>query len=337
MTVPERYSLLVPFFNEAERLPATLASIAAQTLDPARLFVVGVDDGSTDAGPEVFRAWLAETGRAGILVRGGARSIPAALNRGLREADARDGIVRLDAHTRYAPDYLARIDAAFARLGEDVRCVGNAQVPGPQRDFARRVHAALYTNPLGLGPTPYRTARDERDVPDVYLGAWRPGVLQALGGWDERWRANEDSELSARLRTAGGRIRRIDLRADYVLTCGPLGAIRKWGRYGFWRAQTLKAHPETLRPRHLAPSLAVLGAGALAASPARAALAPLVAAYALAVVARRPATEPVAVTLAAIPFFATLQCAFGLGILRGFLRPLPPPATGGADPYRTST
>jgi poly-beta-1,6-N-acetyl-D-glucosamine synthase len=54
----ERLLLITPCRNEAEHLERTLASVAAQTRAPDLWLIV--DDGSTDATPEILNRWAAE-------------------------------------------------------------------------------------------------------------------------------------------------------------------------------------------------------------------------------------------------------------------------------------
>ena len=225
--------------------------------------------------------------------------------------------MRLDAHTVYGPQYVAAIEQALSSLPGEVWCVGGAPVPGEEPRFGEALHAALFTNPMGLGPAPFRSSADVREVEHVYLGGWRPGVLQRLGGWDERWRANEDCELSARLRAAGGRIVRIPLESRVLITRGPLGAVRQWARYGYWRARTIREHPEVMRGRHLIPPVALLGAAVAAATPLRVALLPAAGLYAAGVIAGRRRKEAALVTLASPGFFAAVHVAYALGLLAG--------------------
>jgi cellulose synthase/poly-beta-1,6-N-acetylglucosamine synthase-like glycosyltransferase len=311
----------MPFLNETPNLPVTLASLAAQTVPRERIFVIGVDNASVDGSGELVRAWLAEHGVAGVVVVEPARSIPRALNTGLRLARAGDVVVRIDAHTRYAPDYLAAIAAAFARLPADVWCVGGAPTPPEPDSFTSGLLNALYTNPLGLGPADFRARLAEpKAVDHVYLGAWRPGVLESLGGFDTRWLANEDSELSARIIEAGGRVFRIDARCLRKETRGLAGTVRQWSRYGFWRAQTLKRHPQMTRPRHLAPPIALTGFVALLCSPWRALALAAYALYAAATIAKRRPGERAAVTAGALVFFPAVHVGYALGLLRGAIR-----------------
>jgi len=307
------------FRNEAEQLPAVLASLAAQTVAHRRLLLIAVDDGSSDGGEAIVEEWLKRGDVDGRLIRAEFASIPYALNRGLTLVGPDDYVVRLDAHTIYEPQYVERILDAFADLGSDVWCVGTSDTPLPQKNFGKALHAALFTNPMGLGPADFRTRGKVRSVKSVYLGAWRPGVLQRLGGYDVRWPANEDAELAERLRAAGGRVVRIEARAEKIITRGALSALRQWIRYGFWRAQTLKRHPGAIGIRHLAPPIAFLAALILLASPARAILVPAYLAYALAIVALRSRSEAWFVTLATLIYFPLFHCGYALGILTGLL------------------
>ncbi len=313
----------MPFLNEGRHLTAVLASLAAQTIDPSRLYVIGVDNGSTDGGDAYFERWLAAGPIAGRLVRDEVRSIPHALNRGLKYVMQTDIVVRLDAHTLYAPDYLATIDQALASLPADVWCVGGAPTPHlGDEDYGRALGIALYSNPLGLGPADFRktdlTAPVE--VSTVYLGAWRPGVLTRLGGFDERWAANEDCELTERIRSLGGHIVRIPVRAGRIATRGPGAMIKQWSRYGFWRMQTFKRYPSAVRPRHVAVPLGLLVSIALLCSRFRAFLLPLYALYALATIRSRRAGETVAVTAGTLLFFPLVHCGYAGGLLVGLAR-----------------
>ena len=310
----------MPFLNEARHLPRVLETIERQDFARDRIFFIGVDNGSTDEGPALVLEWLRRTGIAGTVVRAAARSIPHALNAGLAQAADSDVVVRLDAHTLYDPRYLATIASAFETLGPVVWCVGGAPTPAPAHDFESALGEALYSNPMGLGPADYRTSDATRPVSTVYLGAWRPGVVQRLGGFDERWLANEDCELTERIAAAGGRVFRIPVRCGRICTRGPAATVRQWSRYGFWRAQTFKRYPQAIRPRHVAIPTALVGALALLLSPVRVALIPLYAAYAVATIAFRRRGERPLVTAATLVFFPLVHDAYALGLITGALR-----------------
>jgi len=316
-----RVACIMPFLNEGSHLDAVLATIDAQTLDPARTFLIAVDNGSTDDGRATLEAWLASRPGRGIVLDAAIRSIPHALNVGLGATETTDIIVRLDAHTLYEPDYLQTIVEAFETLEDDVWCVGGAPTPAKALGYSRRLGEALYSNPMGLGPADFRQdGGGVRRVSTVYLGAWRPGVLQRLGGFDERWAANEDCELTERIRANGGAIARIPVRCGRIPTRGPVATIKQWSRYGFWRAQTFKRYPSAIRPRHVAAPVALTVALVLLMSPWRLLLVPLYLAYAADSVAFGKPGEAPAITAGSLLFFPLVHTGFASGLVVGALR-----------------
>ncbi|MCW3011112.1 MAG: glycosyl transferase, partial [Solirubrobacterales bacterium] len=244
---------------------------------------------------------------------------PAALNLGLRAARGRY-VVRMDAHTRYRPDY---VRAGIERLARgDV-----AHASGPQvavgYDRGSRLTALALASRLGVGGATFRAAGAERDVDSGFLGAWRREDLEALGGWDERWVRNQDAELAARLRANGGRLVCIpEMAAEYR----PRSSLRALGRqyrdYGRYRARTSVHHPATLRRSHLLPPALVL-ALPLALAPHRAALPArcAIAAYAVALATEGVRLDPRPATVAALAArWATMHLSWGAGFLTGLRR-----------------
>lgn len=312
-------TLIMPVYNEAPDLPEVLESLSAQTYPHGLMTVVVVDGGSTDGSAAIVRAWLASSDIAGEVLHNPRRTIPTSLNLAIASAPAANAIVRLDAHTTYAADYVAAIVAAFAALPPAVACVGGPQVPMAETRPDRALVAALYSNPMGLGGAEFRAVSHARPARGVYLGAWRAGILQSVGGYDETWEANEDGELAARLRAAGYETYLIAARSEYRVKRGPAAAVRQWAKYGYWRAQTLRRYPREARLRHFVPPLALVGALVLAATPLRGALAVLYALYAAGVLAKRSAGESFPISLAACVFFPACQAAWSAGLLRGLL------------------
>ena len=83
MTPPPAVSVVLPFRDEAAHLSECLESIRRQTLDDWEL--VAVDDGSSDASPDIVRD-LSDSDPRVRLLRPGRVGLVAALNLGVREA-----------------------------------------------------------------------------------------------------------------------------------------------------------------------------------------------------------------------------------------------------------
>jgi succinoglycan biosynthesis protein ExoA len=320
-----RVCVIMPFLNEAADLPDVLASLEVQTYPRSKLRLEAVDNGSADSGPHIVNAWLRRTQTDGEVIYFASRSIPQALNVALRLARADEYIVRLDAHAIYPPEYIRTLVTALLGADKSVCCVGGSRITDSPLSFEHAIVEALFRNPMGLGGGTYRPTPVAREIENVYLGVWRPGVVQRAGGWNPAWKANEDSELSARLRAAGGRIVQLPVATRYRVKRGLFAEIRQWFGYGFWKAQTIKLHRASLRPRQVVPLLALLAGLGLALSPARIALVPLVAVYWGAIIYKRRSGESPVVTAASLLFFPATHIAFACGLILGSLFP-PPPA-----------
>jgi succinoglycan biosynthesis protein ExoA len=314
----------MPVFNERAHLPETLASIAAQRFDRARMQLVVVDGGSTDGSREFVADWFVNVSMHGVIVDNPRRRIPIALNLGAAHAGPSDIIIRLDAHTVYDESFVADTVSALETADPLVGEVGPAQIPDMHATFEHQVVGAILIHPIGLARLGVTDIPAARPTETVYLGSWKPGVLHRLGGFDERFAANEDSELEARLRKYGWRILLIPAKCSYKVNRSVWKTIRQWGNYGFWRAQTTRRFPDEFRFRHLLPPLFVLAGFALLISPWRLALVPVAALYALGMIIFRGRDIPFAVGIACAAIFPLVQAAWGIGFLRGII-PRPPP------------
>lgn len=138
MTARPPLSIVVPAYNEASRLPGTLAELVRRFPDPAIELVV-VDDGSTDGTAAIARAALADRPTATVVEfpenrgKGAAVRAGVALTRG-------DVVLYMDADL--ATD-LGILDAALARLADVDVVVGSRAVPGSTVLDTTRLRAAM--------------------------------------------------------------------------------------------------------------------------------------------------------------------------------------------------
>ena len=281
-----------------------------------------LDGGSTDGTRELLDVLAGEDDRIRVLDNP-ERTVPHALNIGLREARA-SVVVRMDAHTIYPPRYLAA-GLRRLRLG-DVVWVSGPQLPHGVNAGTRRIALALSTR-LGTGGATHRhEAVGETEAASGFSGLFDRGFLERLGGWDEGWTVNEDAELAARVRKAGGRIVVLPaLAAQYV----PRGSLRalacQYRRYGVYRAKTSVRHQQSMELRHALPPGLVLAAivAALPLGSVRLAARLVIAAYGggLLTTAAAAARRAPLLDAAALPaVFVTMHAAWGTGFLAGCAR-----------------
>lgn len=316
-----KVSVVIPARNEEKSIRCFLDSVLANDYPQDDLEILIVDGMSTDRTAEIVREYAHRYPFIRLL-ENPRRVIPAALNVGIREARG-EIIVRMDAHTTYASDYIRLAVSALETTGAAM--IGGIQRPTGSTLITQAIAAAT-SSPFGMGNSYYHYGTEMRWVEDsVYLGTWYKSTLLQLGGFNENWLINEDSELNERLRASGGKILlNPNLRVSYQVR-GSLPALaRQFFRYGFWRARTFAIYPSSLSWRHLVPPAFVLGLFvSLAIVRESMLLAGLVpCAYALAnlfmsgkIVARQGwnrALAPVA--------FGTVHVSWGTGFLLGLVR-----------------
>lgn len=104
-----KISVVIPVYNEAERLAACLQSIAAQTVLPYEVIVV--DNNSTDGSALIAQSFTFVT-----LLSERRQGIVHARDRGY-DAAAGDVIARIDADSLLPPGWLAHIEEFYAKSG----------------------------------------------------------------------------------------------------------------------------------------------------------------------------------------------------------------------------
>jgi succinoglycan biosynthesis protein ExoA len=317
-------SVLIPVLDEERHIRAAVASMQAQRFD-GEVELIFLDGRSRDRTRAILEELAREDPRIRVLDNPAQRT-PQGLNVGLAAARG-SYVARMDAHTHYPPSYLA--DGVRRLEHGDVEHVSGPQIARGDGAWSRRVALALSTR-LGVGGAGFRSlGGDEVEVDSGFTGVWRRDTLERHGGWDEGWPQNQDAELAARIRAAGGRLVCLpEMAAGYVPRDSLKALARQYWRYGIYRAKTSRRHPNALRRSHvLAPGLTLAALVAPLPGPvgrlARLGLAGYVAA--VIVVSLRAALSDRAADAAALPVvFATMHFAWGLGFLWGMARFGPP-------------
>ncbi len=318
----EPVSVIIPTYNEEGYIDACLQSVHAQSYGPANLEVLVVDGDSEDRTTELAAEWRDRLPGLRILDNP-RRQQGAALNIALAKA-SHELIVRLDAHSKYAADYVERCIDALERSAATV--VGGPMRPEGETPFGEAVALAT-TTPFGVGPGRFHYSEEEEYVDTVFLGAFRRTEIIAAGGYDEGIRqAAEDHELNFRITKGGGTIL-LDpaIRSTYHPRSSPGALWRQYHNYGQGKASTLRKHRALPTWRPWIPALFVFGIIAsplwLAFSSSRLVGLGVLAAYAALVlitasIKARLRPGSAVRTAAAI---VIMHISYGLGFLRGVL------------------
>lgn len=256
----------MPCYNEQQTIRLLLASIYQQTFPKLKMEVIIADGLSTDNTRQEILTFQQDHPELAVrVVDNPQRIIPAGLNQALSVAEG-DVIVRLDAHSMPAEDYVQRCVAAIeAGLGDNVGGLWEIQ-PGGDTWQARSIACAA-SHPLGVGDARYRVGGTAQEVDTVPFGAFQRSLIAGIGNYDESLLTNEDYEFNTRIRQSGGRIW-FDpaIKSQYIARSDISSLARQYWRYGYWKVRMLKRFPSAFRWRQIAgvfvisfPFLAILG------------------------------------------------------------------------------
>ncbi len=251
-------SVIVPCYNEEATICLLLEAICRQSLPLAQMEVILADGMSTDRTRAEIAAFQDQHPELELrVVDNPRRAIPSGLNRAI-EASTGEFLVRLDAHSIPAADYVERcVQALRAGRGDNVGGVWEIR-PGGSGWIARSIAVAA-AHPFGVGDALYRFTSQAAYVDTVPFGSFRRDTIQRIGSFDESLLTNEDYELNTRLRQQGGRIW-LDpqIRSGYFARANLPSLARQYVRYGYWKQHMLRRYPRTLRWRQALPPLFTL-------------------------------------------------------------------------------
>lgn len=247
-------TVVMPVRNEALYIERSLGAVLAQNYPRDRIEII-VTDGMSDDDtiPRIFR--LRDAGRV-RLIANPRRIQSSGLNRAIEQASG-DIIIRVDAHTIIAPDYVRRCVETLQATG--AHGVGGRLNPVGQGRVAQAV-AAASQSPFAV-PSTYRTSSRAQYADSVYMGAYPRHVLERVGLFDERLAVNEDYELNYRIRQSGGRLYHSpDLCSTYHGRHDLPALARRYFRYGFGKPRVLRKHPHSARLRFMVAPILVVSA-----------------------------------------------------------------------------
>ncbi len=316
-------SIVLPCRNEQGYIQACLQSILQQEPPAGGLEILVADGMSTDGTREYLQQIAREQPQIRVLDNPG-RIVSTGLNAAIRAARG-EIIVRMDAHTIYAPDYVRQCLAVLSETGAD-------NVGGPMQTTAttimERAIRAVFHSTCAVGGARSHQAGYEGYVDTVIYGCWNKAVFERIGNFDEELVRNQDDEHNLRLVRAGGKIYQSTRIRSWYHVRGSLQALfRQYMQYGYWKVLVIRRHHTPASWRHVVPGtflacLCLLAALGLFWTPAwwgAVALAVLYAATALAaavVIAARTSW----ILLPVLP--VVLGCfhfGYGYGFLRGIL------------------
>jgi succinoglycan biosynthesis protein ExoA len=242
-------SIVLPCRNEQGFIQACLESALNQDLPEGEFEIIVADGMSTDG----TREYLQEMARQHAQIRrldNPGRIVSTGLNAAIRAARG-EIIVRMDAHTIYAPDYVRQCLAVMNETGAE-------NVGGPMqtvaKTFMERAIRAVFHSALAVGGARSHQAGYEGYVDTVIYGCWKKSIFERLGDFDEELVRNQDDEFNLRLTRAGGKIFQSPRIRSWYHVRGSLTALFcQYMQYGYWKTLVIRKHRAPASFRHLVP------------------------------------------------------------------------------------
>lgn len=242
-------SIVLPCRNEQGFIQETLESILQQEPPEGGFEILVADGMSTDGTREYLEQMAAEHPQIRVIDNPG-RIVSTGLNAAIRAAHG-NIIVRMDAHTIFAPDYIRQCLAVLNETGAD-------NVGGPMRTtaqtFMERAIRAVFHSAFAVGGARSHLANYEGYVDTVIYGCWDKRVFERIGYFDEELVRNQDDEHNFRLTRAGGKIYQSTRICSQYHVRGSLKALfRQYMQYGYWKVLVIRKHRMPASWRHLVP------------------------------------------------------------------------------------
>ena len=321
-------SVIMPIRNERGFIEDAVRALLAQERLPTSYEIVVVDGMSDDGTRDIVGELAARDPRVRMLDNP-QRIVSSALNIGIA-ASTSDVIIRVDGHTRVAPDFI-RSNLDLLAEHPEAWSVGGPIAHRGKTTFARGIAAAMSSR-FGVGGASHRRETYEGYAEGAVFPAFRRSIFDEVGLFDELLVRNQDDEFNFRITDRGGKIYISPrVKHDYYVRGSLKALARQYLQYSYWKVAVFRKHKKIIAPRHLAPVVFVVGAPACAVAAAVAppplswiALAPL-GAYGALLIASAASTaireRNLLVGASAGIATATMHVAYGTGTILGILAP----------------
>ena len=246
-------SVVIPCRNEKDHIEACVRSILTQEPPPGGFEVILADGMSDDGTRDILKGLIEQDSHVHIVDNPG-QIVSTGLNAAIRAARGKI-IIRMDAHTEYATNYICQCLAVLQETGA-------ANVGGPWiakgKGLLGRAIAAAFQSPFAIGGAKGHDPGYEGLLDTVYLGCWPRELFDRIGFFDEELVRNQDDEFNLRLTRAGEKIWQSPRIRSWYTPRESLSALfRQYLQYGYWKVRVMQKHRMPASVRHLIPGFFV--------------------------------------------------------------------------------
>src|SRR6266566_1719845 len=247
-------SVIIACRNERKHIRNCLDSLCRQALGDIKIEVL-IADGMSDDGTRQILDLYRRIVLPLRVIDNRDKIASAGLNAAIRAARG-EIIIRMDAHSEYAPDYIRRCLEVLDETSAD-----NVGGPALTRadGYLGRAIALAYHCAFSCGGAKFHDPEYEGYVDTVPYGCWRRSTLERIGFFDDGLGCNQDDELNFRLTSSGGKIWQSPKIVSWYRPRTRLTALfRQYFQYGFWKVSVLRKHGRPASWRHLIPGACLL-------------------------------------------------------------------------------
>ena len=248
-------SVVMPIYNEEKYIENCILSLLQQDYTKEKMEWIFVDGCSSDRTKEIIEGFRVRLPNLIRLYSNPNRTVPYAMNIGIK-ASLGKYIIRLDAHSEYADDYISK--CAYYLDTTEADNVGGA-VETKSKGFTGNAIALMLSSKFGVGNSQFRTNGQSGYVDTVPFGAFHREVFEKYGLYDERLTRNQDNEMNYRIRKNGGKIYMAeDINLAYYCRDSIKGIINMAMKNGKWNVITMELYPGAMGIRHFIPFVFLL-------------------------------------------------------------------------------
>ncbi len=256
-----KVSVVIPVRNEEKYINACIESVLSQDYCSENLEVIIVDGDSSDSTSEIVKSYMRKYEFIRLL-KNPKKFVQHALNIGMKSATG-EYIVRLDAHSKYANNYITKCIQYLEKTG--VTNVGGPMRASYKTDEngkiigVQNVIAAAYYSKFALGGGKNHEENYEGLTDTVFLGAFRKKDIEKLNYYDDRLIRNEDDDLCFRMIENGMKIYITpEIKSEYYPRNNYKDLFKQYFEYGLWKVAVIKKHKKPARISHLIPIMFVI-------------------------------------------------------------------------------
>ena len=245
-------SVIVPCRDEEKHIARCLESILANDYPKERMEILVLDGMSEDHTGAIVADYAQRYPQI-RLVNNPTRTIPTAMNRGIKQAQG-EVVMKVDAHSTYPEDFISNSVRFLEQYGADI--VGGILniVPGRETTVAQAIALAL-SHEFGSGNAYVKIGcKEPRWADSVSWGSFKKGVFERVGLWNEELAGSSDMDFNVRLKKAGGRILLVpSIVTDYCADSDLESLWRHNFADGVWATYVVKFGSKAWAWRHWIP------------------------------------------------------------------------------------